>query len=86
MAVETPGNMLITVLDWLHLDLPLMGFTDALRRRRGIYPANEFRLIPGVEAALLALGSPLSVGPYHHPQSLSYRAIFAAFPHHCPRF
>jgi phosphoglycolate phosphatase len=55
MWVETPGNMLITFLDWLNLDRPLMGFTDRLRRRRGLYPADEFRLIPGVEEAILTL-------------------------------
>ncbi|MBK8987215.1 MAG: HAD family hydrolase [Chloroflexi bacterium] len=55
MKAETPGNALITLLDWLHLDLPLMGFTDRLRRRRGVYPAPEFVLIDGVDEMLLAL-------------------------------
>lgn len=62
MKVETPGNMLITLLDWLYLDRPLMGFTDALRRRRGVFPADEFRLIPGVEEALLALAPHYQLG------------------------
>ena len=55
MKAETPGNALITLLDWLHLDEPLMKFTDWLRRRRGVYPAHEFRLIPGVRELLLEL-------------------------------
>lgn len=55
MWVETPGNMLITFLDWLNLDRPLMGFTDWLRRRRGLHPVHEFQLIPGVAEAILAL-------------------------------
>ena len=62
MKVETPGNMLITFLDWLNLDRPLMSFTDALRRRRGVYPAHEFRLIPGVEDAILALAPRYQLG------------------------
>ncbi len=63
MKAETPGNALITLLDWLHLDLPLMGFTDRLRRRRGVYPAPEFQLIAGVEEMLLALAP-------HYPLAL----------------
>ncbi len=63
MKAETPGNALITLLDWLHLDLPLMGFTDRLRRRRGVYPAPEFHLIAGVEETLMALAS-------HYPLAL----------------
>lgn len=63
MKAETPGNALITLLDWLHLDVPLMGFTDRLRRRRGVYPAPEFHLIAGVEEMLLALAP-------HYPLAL----------------
>ena len=62
MKVETPGNMLITLLDWLHLDRPLMGFTDRLRRWRGVHAADEFRLIPGVEEALLVLAPHYQLG------------------------
>jgi phosphoglycolate phosphatase-like HAD superfamily hydrolase len=63
MKAETPGNALITLLDWLRLDLPLMSVTDALRRRRGVYPAPEFCLINGVEALLLTLAE-------HYPLAL----------------
>lgn len=63
MKAETPGNALITLLDWLHLDVPLMSFTDRLRRRRGVYPAPEFHLIAGVEEMLLALAP-------HYPLAL----------------
>lgn len=55
MKAETPGNALITLLDWLHLDRSLMDFTDRLRRRRGLYPAPEFKLVDGVEEMLLTL-------------------------------
>lgn len=55
MKAETPGNALITLIDMLHLDEPLMGVMDKLRRWRGSYPAHEFRLIPGVAEMLLSL-------------------------------
>ncbi|MCP4423905.1 MAG: HAD family hydrolase, partial [Chloroflexi bacterium] len=48
-------NWLITLLDILHLDEPLTRLTDKLRRRRGVYPAEEFVLIPGVRELLLEL-------------------------------
>lgn len=86
MWVETPGNMLITFLDWLHLDRPLMGFTDSLRRRRGLYSAQDFHLIPGVEETLLALSTryPLALittrSRYHIEQ------FFQHFPTLAPAF
>lgn len=86
MKAETPGNMLITLLDWLHLDEPLMGFTDRLRRRRGVYPAHEFRLIPGVAEMLISLAEryPLALvttrSRYHIKQFLTQ------FPHLKPLF
>ncbi len=55
MQAETPGNLFITLLDFLGLDGPLMHFTDRLRRKRGVYPADEFRLIEGVEESILRL-------------------------------
>jgi len=63
MKAETPGNALITLLDWLYLDEHFMGFTDRLRRRRGVYPAPEFQLIAGVEEMLLTLAA-------HYPLAL----------------
>jgi phosphoglycolate phosphatase-like HAD superfamily hydrolase len=55
MKAESPGNALITLLDMVGLDEPLMTFTNRLRRRRGVYPAHQFELIPGVEAMIMAL-------------------------------
>lgn len=52
MKAETPGNSLITLLDWLHLDERLISYTDRLRRQRGVYPAPEFALIDGVAEML----------------------------------
>ena len=62
MAAETPGNWLVTLLDMLGLDEPLMAWTDRLRRRRGVYPAPEFVLIPGVIEMLTRLNGRYQLG------------------------
>jgi phosphoglycolate phosphatase-like HAD superfamily hydrolase len=55
MASETPGNMLMTVVDVLGLDAPLMGFTNQLRRWRGLRTRPDFRIVVGAEEMLAAL-------------------------------
>jgi phosphoglycolate phosphatase-like HAD superfamily hydrolase len=55
MASETPGNMLMTVVDVLGLDAPLMGFTNRLRRWRGLHTRADFRIVAGAEEMLAAL-------------------------------
>jgi HAD superfamily hydrolase (TIGR01549 family) len=57
MKAETPGNLFITGLDALGLDERMMGLTDRLRRRRGVYPAYEFHLVEGVEKLVESLQS-----------------------------
>lgn len=80
MQAETPGNALITLLDWLHLDQPLMQITDRLRRRRGAYPAHEFRLIPGVETAVLSLAQRYRIGIVTTRSRYHIDALLAQFP------
>jgi len=55
MASETPGNVLMTLVDILGLDAPLMTFTDRLRRWRGVRTRTDFRIIAGVEEMLTEL-------------------------------
>jgi phosphoglycolate phosphatase len=55
MASETPGNMLMTVVDVLGLDAPLLGFTNRLRRWRGLRTQADFRIVAGAEEMLAAL-------------------------------
>jgi len=55
MALETPGNRLMTLLDVLRLDAPLTGLTDRLRRWRGLRTPANFRLVEGADKALLDL-------------------------------
>ncbi|PIE79515.1 MAG: hypothetical protein CSA11_11835 [Chloroflexi bacterium] len=80
MKAETPGNLFITILDWLHLDRPLVGFTDMLRRRRGLYPAREFRLIPGIEEAILALAPHYQIGLITTRSRLHIEQFLLRFP------
>jgi HAD superfamily hydrolase (TIGR01549 family) len=55
MMAETPGNGLMTLLDVLRLDAPMMGFTDRLRRWRGLRSAKNFLIVPGCDAMLREL-------------------------------
>jgi len=55
MATETPGNALMTLVDMLGLDAPLMAFTDRLRRWRGLRDRSDFRIVAGAEEMLAAL-------------------------------
>jgi HAD superfamily hydrolase (TIGR01549 family) len=55
MASETPGNMLVTLLDVLGLDAPLMGFTNQLRRWRGLHNRADFRIIADAKEMLAEL-------------------------------
>lgn len=55
MACETPGNVMMTLLDVLGLDAPLSTFTDRLRRWRGLRTRADFHIITGVEEMLAEL-------------------------------
>ncbi len=55
MASETPGNALMTLVDVLRLDGPLIAFTDRLRRWRGLRTRADFRIVAGAREMLAAL-------------------------------
>ena len=55
MASETPGNVMITLVDMLGLDAPLMAFTDRLRRWRGLHTQTDFRIVADAQEMLTAL-------------------------------
>ena len=86
MKAETPGNLFITGLDVLGLDERVMGLTDRLRRRRGVYPAYDFHLVGGVEKLIQSLKDRYKIGlvtsrsRYHIDQFLSM------FPDIAPAF
>jgi HAD superfamily hydrolase (TIGR01549 family) len=62
MASETPGNLLMTVLDLFGLDASLMAFTNRLRRWRGLHAEPNFRIIAGVEELLTRLDGRYRLG------------------------
>ncbi len=55
MAAETPGNMMMTLVDILGLDAPLMTFTNRLRRWRGLHTQDDFRIVARAADMLRAL-------------------------------
>jgi phosphoglycolate phosphatase len=55
MASETPANVMMTALDVLGLDGPLMGFTERLRRCRGLCTRSDYRMIDRGAEMLTAL-------------------------------
>ena len=55
MAAETPGNTLLTLLDMLGLDAPLMTFAGWLRRWRGWRTQDDFRIVAGAQEMLATL-------------------------------
>jgi phosphoglycolate phosphatase-like HAD superfamily hydrolase len=80
MQSETPGNYLVTVLDKLGLDVRFMAFTDRLRRRRGVYPAGEFRLVDGVEELILSLKDRYRLGIVTTRSRHHIEGFFQRFP------
>ena len=50
------------VLDKLGVDEQMLNLTDRLRERRGVKPASEFQLIPGVQEMILILGERFKLG------------------------
>jgi len=57
MALEGPGNGLVTLLDLVGLDAPLARLTDRFRRWGGLRTPVNFRLVAGADRALHALST-----------------------------
>jgi HAD superfamily hydrolase (TIGR01549 family) len=55
MASETPGNLLMTLLDVLGLDAPMMAFTNRLRRWRGLRTQGDFRIMADAQKMLTTM-------------------------------
>lgn len=55
MAAETPANAVMTVLDALGLDAPLLGIWDWLRSLRGVTQEPDYRLMEDAAAMLADL-------------------------------
>lgn len=80
MKAETPGNALITLIDWLHLDHWLLEAHTRLRQWRGMQPAGRFQLIPGVEAAVLQLAVTHQIGLVTTRSRADIARFLAQFP------
>jgi HAD superfamily hydrolase (TIGR01549 family) len=55
MLSETPGNAMLTILDVVGLDGPLMRVTDWLHRQRGLHTRDDFCIMPGAKEMLIDL-------------------------------
>jgi phosphoglycolate phosphatase len=86
MKAETPGNLFITGLDALGLDERMMGLTDRLRRRRGVYPAYEFHLVEGVEKLIESLKSRYQIALVTSRSRYHIDHFLAQFPNIAPAF
>lgn len=84
MQAETPGNVLMTLIDALHLDHRLLSMSDRLRRWRGVYPAYEFQLIPGAAEALLQLSQHYRLGIVTTRSRYHIEQFLARFPEIAP--
>jgi len=85
MQIETPGNMFITFLDWLHIDGLIMDLLDRLRRRRTAH-APHFQLIPGVEEMLQTLAPHYKLGLVTTRSRHHIEQFLASVPHLAPLF
>ena len=92
MKAETPGNWFVLILDKLGVDEQMLSLTDRLRKRRGVKPASQFRLIPGVQEMIIdlrdryQLGLVTTRGRYHIDKFLdSYPEIGESFEVTCGR-
>lgn len=80
MAAETPGNWLVMGLDALDLEHRLAKQADTLRRRRGVYAATEFVLIPGVDSMMQALNGRYKLGLVTSRSRQDIERFLAGFP------
>lgn len=55
MASETPGNILITLLDMVGLDAPVMTLNNWLRRWRGLHSPRDFRIMADAQEMLATM-------------------------------
>lgn len=62
MALETPTNAVVTLLDVVGLDEPLFRLSDRLRRWRGLRSVDDFRAVPGALDAVRVLAAHYRLG------------------------
>ncbi|MCP4536581.1 MAG: HAD family hydrolase [Chloroflexi bacterium] len=55
MASETPANILMTLLDMVGLDGPVMTFASWFRRRRSLHTPSDFRIMANAQELLTTM-------------------------------
>ena len=86
MRAETTGNWLVLALDKMGVDEQLLNFTDRLRQRRGVRPASEFQLIPGVQNLILSLKQRYKLGLVTTRSRYHIEKFLEGFPEIAPAF
>jgi len=55
MGMESPGNIVYNLLDWMRLDDDIARVYSKMARRRTVRPTKKFWLIPGIREVLIQL-------------------------------
>lgn len=63
MGMESPGNIVYNLLDWMRLDDDVARIYSKMARRRAIKQAKKFWLIPGIREVLIQLSQ-------HYPMAV----------------
>jgi HAD superfamily hydrolase (TIGR01549 family) len=63
MGVESPGNMLYSILDWMNLDADVGRVYESISKQRPIHHPRNYKIVPEVKEALLQLNG-------HYPMSI----------------
>ena len=79
MRIETPGNAFITLLDWLHLDVPVMRFRHWLRERLA-GTEMHFELVPGVLEMLREVSGRFPIALVTTRSRVSIDAFLVQYP------
>lgn len=80
MQSEMPGNLLVIALDRLGLDEATVALMDKVRRRRGLYAARDFRLLPGIEELVLTLARKYLIAIVTTRTRLHLDGFLSSFP------
>jgi HAD superfamily hydrolase (TIGR01549 family) len=63
MGVESPGNMMYSVLDWMNLDADVGRIYESISKLRAVQTRPNYKIVPEVKEALLKING-------HYPMSI----------------
>ena len=61
MGMESPGNVVYNLLDWLRLDDDVARIYSNMARKRTVKPSKKFWLVPGIREVLIELSQTYSM-------------------------